>query len=86
MKKIRRVLALTGVVLLLLLYGLTLVFALIGNPHTMTLFKGCVLATIIIPVLLWTYTIVYKMVRKSAEDIFEAQAKQQTEATQDEEK
>ncbi len=63
MKTVRRILALIGIILLLALYGSTLVFALIGNPDSMLLFRAAVIATIIVPVLLWAYTFIYRLLK-----------------------
>lgn len=64
MKKVKRILALIGVILLLAMYGSTLVFAIIDNSDSMSMFKASIAATIIIPVLLWAYTLVFKLVKK----------------------
>lgn len=63
MKTLRRILAIIGIILLLALYGSTLVFALIGNPDSMLLFRAAVIATIIVPVLLWAYTFIYRLLK-----------------------
>ncbi len=63
MKTVRRILAIIGIILLLALYGSTLVFALIGNPDSMLLFRAAVIATIIVPVLLWAYTFIYRLLK-----------------------
>lgn len=70
MKKIKRILALAGVILLIGLYGATIYCALTDNSGSMAWFKASILTTIMVPVLLWTYTFVYRMVRGSQEDIF----------------
>lgn len=64
MKKGKRILALVGVILLLAMYASTLVFAIIDNSDSMMMFKASIAATIIIPVLLWAYTLVFKLVKK----------------------
>lgn len=86
MKKTKRILALVGVILLLAMYGSTMVFAIIDNSDSMMMFKASIAATIIIPVLLWTYTLVFKLVKKDdnqqeAEDI-----REQSETDEDSEK
>jgi len=68
MNKGKRILALLGVVLLLGLYGSTLVFAIIDNSDTMMMFKASVVATIMIPILIWTYTFIFKLVKKKDDD------------------
>lgn len=61
MKKAKRVLALSGAVILGLLYILTLIFAIFDNPATMNLFKASVALTIIIPVLIYGYQLVFRV-------------------------
>lgn len=55
MKKTKRILALTGAILLILLYISTLVFALIDSPLANDLLMVSVCATILIPVLLYGF-------------------------------
>lgn len=64
MKKIKQVLAIIGVILLVALYLTTLVFAITDNSGTMDLFFASIVATILIPVLLWAYTFIYHLIKK----------------------
>lgn len=63
MKKTKRILALTGVILLVLLYTSTLIFALIDSPWAMTCLKASVGATILLPVLLYGYQLIYRVLK-----------------------
>ena len=63
MKKIKRILAVVGVILLVGLYLSTLVFALIGSPDAMNWFKASIVATVIVPALLWAYTMIYRLLK-----------------------
>mgnify|MGYP000204209498 CR=1 FL=1 len=67
MKKVKRILAAAGAILLLLLYASTLVCALSSSENFMNLLMVSI-ATVIIPVLLWAYTLIYKLVHKSSEE------------------
>ena len=60
----KRIFAIIGVILLVFLYILTLVMALTDNTSTMRMLEASVLATIIIPVLIWTYTFIYRLLNK----------------------
>ena len=60
----KRLFAIIGVILLVSLYILTLVMALTDNTSTMRMLEASVLATIIIPVLIWTYTFIYRLLNK----------------------
>ena len=55
MKKLQRILAILGVVLLLALYASTMIF--IGW------FKASIAATIIVPVLLYAYMMIYRYLK-----------------------
>ena len=64
MKKIKRILALIGVVLLVCLYGSTLVFALMDSPAADGLLRASIAATILIPVLLYAYILIARLLKK----------------------
>ncbi len=50
-----RIIAIAGVVLLVLLYIVTLIAALTTSPTSGGLFKACLGASILIPIMLWLY-------------------------------
>ena len=78
MKKIQRVLAMAGVLLLLGLYGSTMVFALSGKPEAAGMFKAAVACTILVPVLLYANMLVYRHLKnKSAEELKNQQDKKE---------
>lgn len=54
--KVRRVAALTGVVLLLGLYLVTFVLAVIGNERSTQLLRFCFGMTIFVPLFIWVVT------------------------------
>lgn len=55
----KQVVAMTGVVLLALLYIITLVVAFVDNSASGHLFLICLFATIAIPILIWIYIWMY---------------------------
>ncbi len=55
MKNIKRVIAIICVAALLLLYVITFILALSDNPHTITMFKGCFICTIFIPIVAYIF-------------------------------
>lgn len=61
MNKLKRIFALLGAILLVCLYAATLVFALIGSPAATDLLKASVAATILIPVLLYAYAMIARV-------------------------
>ena len=59
MKKAKRILALSGVVLLVAMYVATLVFALLDSPNSFVLFKASVYCTIVVPVIVYSGTLIF---------------------------
>lgn len=68
MKKTKRILALIGAVFLAALYLSTLIFALMKSELAVSLLKISVFCTIVIPVLLYGYILIYRVLNKSKED------------------
>ena len=64
MKKAKQILAIIGVILLVALYFTTLIFAITDNTGTMSMFVASVVATVVIPVLIWAYTFIFKLIKK----------------------
>lgn len=67
-KKTKRILAIAGVALLAGLYIATLIFALIDSKWAFDMFRICVVLTIMVPVLLYAYTLVYRLQKKGKAD------------------
>ena len=65
MKKTKRILALIGAILLLLLYVVAFVATVLDHTSDMRYWKAAVAATIIIPVLIWAYSFVYRLLKGS---------------------
>ncbi len=63
MKKIQRVLAIAGVTLLVLMYLVTLLFALFDTSRSLILFKASVMCTVLVPILVWGYTVIYRLAK-----------------------
>jgi len=63
MKKVRRIIALVGVIALVALYVSTLVLAIIGSEMTMNMFWAAVVSTIVLPVLIWAYQFIYRLLK-----------------------
>lgn len=53
MKNCKRILALVGVVVLVLLYVSTLIFALVDDPRSYRMLNASIGATFIIPITIW---------------------------------
>lgn len=67
MKNIKRILAVLGAVILVGLYISTIICALSSNENYMDMLMASIYATVIIPVLIWAYSFVYKLVKKNHE-------------------
>lgn len=68
MKKSKRIFALIGAVLLICLYGSTLIFAFVDRSASSGLLKASIAATILLPVLLYAYTLVYRLSHRNKPD------------------
>ena len=64
MKKVKQILAILGIVVLVGMYGITLFCAIFDNSDTMNYLKASIVATVIVPTLLWIYTFIYKLLKK----------------------
>lgn len=64
MKKVKQILALCGVILLIGLYVVTLILAITDSSGTLNMFFASVVATVMIPALLWIYAFIYRLVAK----------------------
>ena len=61
MNRLKRIFALAGALLLACMYIATLVFALMDSPSASGLFRASVAATILVPVLLYGYILVARL-------------------------
>ncbi len=68
MKKTRRILAILGVILLAGMYVSTLVFAFIDHSRSLGLLKTSIALTILVPVLLYAYTLIFRLTKKDDPD------------------
>ena len=60
---IKRILALLGVILLVVMYGTALVCAVIGTPAAMLWFKAAIACTVFVPVMIYAYSMVYRLLK-----------------------
>lgn len=68
MKKLKQVTALIGVIVLIALYASTLVIALKGGENALRLLSASIYATVVLPVLLWAYSFVYRLIKRHVAD------------------
>lgn len=60
MKKVKRIMALLGVVVLAGMYIATLICAFLATPATKDMFMASAVATVMIPILLYVVQLIYK--------------------------
>ena len=63
MKKLKRILALLVVVFLVSLYVATLVVSCIDSSQQGNMLKACIYSTVVIPIFLWAYALVYRVLK-----------------------
>lgn len=68
MKKMKQILALLGVLLLLAMYGSTMVFALLDHPNASGMLMASIYCTIIVPVFLYAVLLVAKVIKQKNEE------------------
>lgn len=68
MKKTKRILALTGALLLICMYLCTLVAALVNSSWANDLLKASVAGTILIPVLLYSFILIARLLSSNSEE------------------
>ncbi len=62
MKKGKRILAMAGVIILAGMYVVTLIAAVLATPAAIDLFKASLLATLVIPILIYVYLLIYRLI------------------------
>lgn len=67
MKKIRQILAIIGIIVLIGMYAATIICALSANENFMNMLIASLYASAVIPVLIWAFTFIYKLVKKDTE-------------------
>ena len=68
MKKVRQILAIIGIIILVGMYIATLVCALSGSKNFMSMLMASIYTSMVIPVLIWALTFLYKLFNKDNSD------------------
>ena len=68
MKKAKQILAILGIVLILGINVLLVVSAFGTTEDNTNIFNAAIVTVILVPVLLWIYLYVFKLIKKNAED------------------
>lgn len=66
--KVRRITAWVGIIILAGLYASTIILALIGTETSRTLLKFSILSTFVLPVLMYGYILMYRVLKGRDED------------------
>lgn len=66
MKKLLRILAILGSILLIGLYFITLILAILGKDF-FPMFMTALFASMALPILLWIYSFIYKLTKKDSQ-------------------
>lgn len=68
MKKVKQILAFLGIIVLVGLYVSTIICALSASDNFMNMLMTSIYASVIIPVLIWAYSFIYKLIKKDSEE------------------
>lgn len=68
MKKAKQITAIAGIILLLSLYVVSLISAIAAKPYANSLFTASLFCTIVIPVVIYGFMVIYKAVHKKPDD------------------
>ena len=72
MDKMKRIIAIICAVILTGIYIMTFTMAILDNPATMTMFKGCIALTIFVPLMAYVFICLhrYAMTRSKRKDYY----------------
>jgi amino acid transporter len=68
MKKLKQITAIVVVIILIALYVITLLTAIFDPTETRSWFRASIFATVVVPVLLWAYLMIFRLIRRNDED------------------
>mgnify|MGYP003398485566 CR=1 FL=1 len=85
MNKIKQILAIVGIVILVLLYVSTLIFAILDNPATMKMLGLSIVMTIFIPTLIWIFEVFFRISNKDNSELFNDDASEENDDDNDNE-
>lgn len=68
MKRFKQILAIGCVAFLLLLYIITFIAGITTSPAQPGLFKACIYSTIVLPIFIYAYLLIYKLLKADKEE------------------
>jgi uncharacterized BrkB/YihY/UPF0761 family membrane protein len=75
MKKSKRILALVCVVLLLFFIVITVIGAFTATPNSAALFQAGLYSIIVVPIMIYGYMLIYRLLKKNSKDKDDLDAK-----------
>ena len=66
--KAKRILAVIGLILIGVMYGCTLIFAIIGSPESKLWLMGAIFCTIAVPVVIYALQLAVKLKKKPEDE------------------
>ena len=66
--KAKRVLAIIGLILIGVMYGMTLIFAIMGSPESKNWLMGAIFCTIAVPVVIYAVQLAVKLKKKPEDE------------------
>jgi len=71
MKKAKQIMAIIGIILLIGMYLTTLVLAIVLPANAMNMLFASIAATVLIPIIIWIYTALYRWIVGSRKELSE---------------
>lgn len=68
MNRIKRIAAMIGASLLILLYIITFISAIFTTPATSGLFMACIFSTVAIPIIIYAISLIYRLLKNRKEE------------------
>jgi putative hydrolase of the HAD superfamily len=75
MKNVKRIAAIIGIALIISMYVITLISSFLISKYTNALFLASLFSTLVVPVLIYAYLLIYKLVNKKEHTVFIDEAK-----------
>lgn len=72
MKKVKRISAIIGIVLILSMYLITLILAIFASDYAPGLFMASAFCTVVIPIMIYGFIAIYQYVHKKGGQAFDS--------------
>ena len=68
-KRMKQIVAWIGIIFLVSLYLITFILGVFGSPRTQGLFMGCLVCTVVVPVLIYAMMLIAKRLENADKDL-----------------